>query len=490
MAQPEAPRAMSTQHPDNVSIPFFADGEVLHGETEVKEAYYVFSHLGVQEQMWDCEGKEVDSYVVEKLLSKYPDYFARHPLGDELRLTIRVPNPEVEKKQAKILLETLESIPRHYDTACAFGKCGAPIFEVILPMTQSARQILRIENYYEKVVVGKGDIRLDGNDITIREWIGESKPGKIRMIPLIEDRQSMHGADKIVGDYLAASKRTSIRVFLARSDPALNYGSIGAVLTVKAALWKLAELEEKSSVKIEPIIGVGSSPFRGNLKPTNPGNCLGEYPSVQTFSIQSSFKYDYPPEVVRTAIERINSTVRGKPLPIDLGVTEPIVEKTMKAYQDEITLLAPFIARISKHVPQRRARKLHVGLFGYSRTSGGVKLPRAIAFCASLYSLGIPPEILGLDALNEKDWDTLHSQYANIEEDLQSALSFANPSVFEYLPPLLQNRFSSVLKRVGAQVNEDAALSSSEIWKLLDRGDSANIKETIIKSAWIRGFLG
>jgi len=69
-------RCMSTQHPDNVNSPFFSDSEILAGETEIKETYYVFSHLDIREQMWDCEGKEVDNHVVEKLLSRYPKFFA------------------------------------------------------------------------------------------------------------------------------------------------------------------------------------------------------------------------------------------------------------------------------------------------------------------------------------------------------------------------------------------------------------------------------
>ena len=85
---------MSTQHPDNVKTPFFAEASVLKGEDEVKEAYYVFSHLGCQEQMWDYEGKEVDGFVVKKLLSNYPDYFATHKLGEDCFITLRVPNPE------------------------------------------------------------------------------------------------------------------------------------------------------------------------------------------------------------------------------------------------------------------------------------------------------------------------------------------------------------------------------------------------------------
>ena len=114
------PQCMSTQHPDNVNLPFFAESLELSGEDEVQEAYYVYSHLGCTEQMWDCEGKEVDNFVVRKLLSRYDTFFREKRLGRDVFLTLRVPNPEVETAEAKILLETLESIPRSFDTACLF----------------------------------------------------------------------------------------------------------------------------------------------------------------------------------------------------------------------------------------------------------------------------------------------------------------------------------------------------------------------------------
>jgi phosphoenolpyruvate carboxylase len=117
---PNIPKCMSTQHPDNVNSPFFAENVELGGEDEVQEAYYAFSHLGCDEQMWDCEGKEVDNYVVKKLLTKHEPFFRDKKLGKDVFLTLRVPNPNVEKAEAKILLETLESIPRSFDAAKLF----------------------------------------------------------------------------------------------------------------------------------------------------------------------------------------------------------------------------------------------------------------------------------------------------------------------------------------------------------------------------------
>ena len=122
-------RTMSTQHPDNVNNPFFSDSSELGGDDEIKEAFYAYSHIQCHEQLWDCEGKEVDNFVVKKLLTSYEPYFRKHVLGKDKQLTIRVPNPSVEKNEAKVLLETLESIPRNFDAAKLFYDDEiAPIF--------------------------------------------------------------------------------------------------------------------------------------------------------------------------------------------------------------------------------------------------------------------------------------------------------------------------------------------------------------------------
>ena len=167
------PKCMSTQHPDNVNTPFFSSSSEIGGEDEIAEAFYVFSHLGCDEQMWDCEGKEVDNYVVKKLLSRYGQFFNEKRLGRDLFLTLRVPNPTVEKAEAKILLESLESIPRSFDAAKLFyGEDVAPVFEIILPMTASYNCIDRIYRYYSDFVIGKQNKSFKPGDITIKrlDW--------------------------------------------------------------------------------------------------------------------------------------------------------------------------------------------------------------------------------------------------------------------------------------------------------------------------------
>src|SRR3989344_9324213 len=150
------PRTMATQHPDNVRSPFFATNSVISDDDEIKEAFYSYSHLKIQEQLWDFEGKDVDNNVVRKLLTRYEPFFRKHTLGKEVFLTYRVPNPDVEKNEGKLLLETLESIPRNSDVAKLFyGEDVIPVFEVALPMITDAKTPLRVFNYYKHFVSGK-----------------------------------------------------------------------------------------------------------------------------------------------------------------------------------------------------------------------------------------------------------------------------------------------------------------------------------------------
>ncbi len=424
------PRTMSTQHPDNASPPKWASGEILQGEDEIYETYYVYSTLGIHEQMWDWEGKDVDPHVVRKLFEKFPEFFRENIIGRDFYLTYRIPNPQVEEDEKKKFAEALETIPSSYDIARRFygDKVSPPIFEVILPLTKSYLDLLRVVNYYRKVVVGKEVVKVVDGDLSIREWIGDFCPKTIEIIPLIEDKDSIFSIKEIVGNFIEVTRPRYLRVFIARSDPALNYGLPTAVLLSKYALSLLKHIGEEENIGIYPIIGAGSPPFRGHLTPTNVDSFLEEYGGYWTTTIQSAFKYDYPENVSRRAIEKINNRMgQVDPRVDDLQRNEEllnIIDKFSRAYRSRIEYLYKIINALANLVPRRRARKLHIGLFGYSRVNKGISLPRAIRFTAALYSLGIPPEILGLAALHElaeSEQDFLKDIYVNFRRDLAAA---------------------------------------------------------------------
>lgn len=485
------PRAMSTQHPDNVNVPFFSKGQKIGGEDEIKEAFYTYSHLGITEQMWDVEGKEVDNYVVKKLLTNYEPFFREKILGEDVRLTLRVPNPVEERAEAKILLETLESIPRSFDASALFyGREVAPIFEVILPMTDNAASIDHIYHYYKDFIVARQDKIFKPGDITIGQWIGQFKPSRINVIPLMEDLHHQLAADQIVREYLSdkAAPEGGQRVFLARSDPAMNYGTFGAVVSNKIALMRLDRLSDEIGVALHPILGAGSAPFRGNLTPRSVRRFAKEYPSIQTFTLQSAFKYDYPLDEVRDAVKFLNTEYQpSRAALIDDESALALAEPYTQVYKQQVMALAPMVNRMSKHIPKRRDRKLHTGLFGYARSLDGVTLPRAISFTAAMYSLGIPPELLGLTAFTPATYSRAREVYFFFEEDLKDALRGLNPDS-PYVPEGLLAKLDELGIRY--EVDPEQKAQTDAILKAISDGKTDRIQELVLMAAQARRFLG
>ncbi len=494
---------MSTQHPDNAFMPSFAtNGEVIKGEDEIAEAQYVFSTLGCDEQMWDYEGKGADVDVVMKLLIANPQYFQEHLLGRDVFLTLRIPNPSVEVGMRKKVQEALHNIATSYDLAQQFYQQkmeAPPIFEVILPLTHSAEELLWVYRYYQELVAGCEEHKLVG-DKPLKEWLGETFPKRINVIPLVEDLSTLSHIDDLVGRYLDYMEMTSqqpshMRVFLARSDPALNYGMVTATLLNKIALQRLEGLERARGLPIYPIIGVGGVPFRGNFRPGFVDSVLREYPSVQTFTVQSSFKYDHDQASVQQAVRRLLEWQRGRAVPIDEEQALLVMKKYTACYQSTVERLAPLINAMAPLIPQRRARRLHIGLYGYSRTieeTGGttprVQLPRAITFCAALYSLGVPPELIGLESLSKEDWAFLREVYPHLLDDLAAAGQYANEEAFRHL---VGDEAWGAASRYIFEVDREHRSLTSMINDRLEAGyDRDRTRQLAIWAAETRGFLG
>ncbi|MFH1328124.1 MAG: phosphoenolpyruvate carboxylase [Candidatus Bathyarchaeota archaeon] len=461
------PCTMSTQHPDNVHIPDWCDGDIIRGDAEIYEAYFAYKTLGCHEVMWDSDGKDVDTRVIRKLLSKHGDYFKEHVIGKDFFLTYRVPNPSLEAVEKKVLVETLQNITVAYDVASTFYKNEiAPIFEVILPFTRKGSELIRLYDYYKKAIVAVEDVELDGL-IKVKDWVGHFKPKSIQVIPLIEDYDSILIIDRIVETYIDAIKPSTIRVFIARSDPALNYGLFSAVLLSKLALSKLKSLEKEREIPIYPILGVGSMPFRGHLSPENLEGFLSEYKGLSTVTIQSALKYDYPLERTKKVVSLLNNRLPNRePIliePHEEKILLTTLHKFRQRYESIVEELAPLVNSIASYVPRRRERKLHIGLFGYSRNVRGVVLPRAIPFAAALYSLGMPPEFIGskiLNDLKEEEWGILERYYINMKNDLNT--------VGNYLSWKNINMLMDMYKKVAERAGMSGEKLKTVLTKLLD----------------------
>jgi phosphoenolpyruvate carboxylase len=495
------PRAMSTQHPDNAFLPpFVRDPEAIKGEDEILEADYAFSTLGCDEQMWDYEGKGADTDVVMKLLIANPEFFQQHPLGRDVFLTMRIPNPGVEQGMRKKVEEALHNIPVSFDLAQQFYKepHAAPIFEVILPLTTSAEEPLWVYRYYQTFVAGTGEAELVPGK-RLDDWLGKTLPKRINVIPLVEEMASLSRVDELVGRYLRYLEELDqspsyLRVFLARSDPALNYGLLTATLLNKIALQRLDRLQRDSGVAIYPIIGVGGVPFRGNFRPGFVDSALEEYPSVQTFTVQSSFKFDHDPKVVQREIGKLLQRRRGSAMPVDEERALELVQRYTACYQKQVERLAPLVNALSSSIPQRRDRRLHIGLYGYSRAveapaaRTGVQLPRAITFCAALYSIGMPPELLALETLTSDDLAFLAELYPHFQDDVAAAGRYANQEAIQrLLGPAAWRAAKPYIREVDREHRGLTTLIGDRLEGGYDRGRT---KQLAIWAAEARGFLG
>jgi phosphoenolpyruvate carboxylase len=420
---------MATQHPDNAHPAYWNDKKFINTLDEIEECHRCFGELNCTEYMWDWEGKFVDEAVVEKLFQRYHDSFKEKALGKDVFLTFRIPN--VDEESGYRLARAYMAILTADDIAQEIGMHAPPIFEVILPMTVSAGQLLKVKKTFHQVEEFK------------QKAFASKRSGEqeFNVIPLFEGVKHLCGVDKVLSEYIEGCKSafgkkpTYLRPFMARSDPALNSGLIPAVLSSKVALQKFSDIEKEYKVPMHPIIGPGCLPFRGGVNPETIKETIQEYSGIRTITIQSAFRYDYPLEDVKKAIRYIEDTLPTLEFktvsPPEIKDIHKINEMFGGYYQQTVESAAEVINRMAGQVPNRRERMLHVGLFGYSRGVGKVSLPRAIKFTGALYSIGIPPEFIGSgrgirDAMRNGTLATLEKHYTNLRKDFIHAGKYLN----------------------------------------------------------------
>lgn len=427
---------MASQHPDHAGKPYWNNKEFISTQKEVKECFLSFSDLGISEYKWDWEGKFVDESVVEKLLGDHFEYFAQHPIGKEKFITFRLPNPKVETEFR--LGRAFMGILGAASLARQVGIHNNPLFEVILPMTQTASEMINIQEAFKEIASLKHSLYSFSHE-TIKH---------IEIIPLFENIETIASSDTILADYLTLHKKTFgfapiyMRPYVARSDPALNSGVIPTVMAIKIALSRYKAFTKETGVELYPIIGSASLPFRGGLTPDTVSQFAHEYEGVRTALIQSAFRYDFPVADVVNGIEKLGELLpKGHALTISskdekyLRSLFPVFES---AYQEPIEELAPLINQVAGMLPKRRERVQHTGLFGYSRGVGKVKLPRAIGFTGAMYSLGIPPEIVGsgrgiAEARKKGLLPLVEKTYRNLGYDMRRAGRFLNKKTLKKL---------------------------------------------------------
>jgi phosphoenolpyruvate carboxylase len=316
------------------------------------------------------------------------------------------------------------------------GFCSPPIFEAILSMTQTAEEIIAIQEAFIELASLKNPLYKN------------SLMKNINIIPLFEDINRIMDSSLILEKYIHLHKSkfgkfpSYLRPYLARSDSALSSGLIPSILAIKVALSKYAKFTKDTGVETFPIIGAGSLPFRGGSTPYSVKQFMKEYSGIKTMLVQSAFQYDFPEKDVISAIEKINRTLpKGKALIIsnaDEKKIRRVINDFEPFYQKTVKDIGSTIYSIAIYMPSRRERLRHTGLLKYPRLVQGVKVPRAINFTASLYSIGVPPEFIGVGrgiraAKKHGNLATVEKFYFNFHNDLERAGRYLNKNVLSAL---------------------------------------------------------
>jgi phosphoenolpyruvate carboxylase len=144
-------------------------------------------------------------------------------------------------------------------------------------------------------------------------------------------------------------------------------------------------------------------------------------------------------------------------------------------------------------------------LFGYSRGVGEVSLPRAMKFTASLYSLGIPPEIIGTGRGLREARDmglikTLEKHFPNLHYDLKQIGKYINKENLELLISkdrkweVIREDIDGIEEFIGCKLEPERVYHKihrnlvSSIMLQMEVGDSFD--EELEKAAKIRKSIG
>lgn len=464
---PRLPASMMTQHPD-------AATQYVSVQNEPAEAIEALTPapegLGLDEAMVDFEGKltpyQQTSQIVLGLLTR------GIVVGRDVFVTPRIPSG-VEEGVFRQLMALMSVVESNYHAWKRTGNYA--IREVILPMTSGSAELLTVRERANDVIA-----------LAHKEFGLTADPNILQLIPLIETIPQILEIKGLLSRYLDGCPKLGVRVerlryMLGRSDLALSYGLVPAVLANKVAISDGYELAAERRVEMAPIMGGGTLPFRGHFTLSNLDNVLREYAGVRTLTLQSALRYDYGSDVTRMMAAALRARLQETaPVRItDRDRCLNFIGVFAKNYLHTFYKLMDAVGPLSDLVPKQRDRLARKGELGYPRhlphpdqlaelvpdaslsdelralsTPQAIELPRAISYVAAMYSIGLPPELLaagrglreieqryGVDALA-----AFNSIYPSLKADLAFSARFAH----------LENASQFVPEAVQADVAEDA----------------------------------
>ncbi len=392
------PALMATQHPDSAS-------RYVGSREEVEEAVMDLLPLedggyGCDEKMIDYEGKLTPYHQVEWVV----EALVRAGLspGRDFLLTPRIPSERLEGCVRQVMVLWGVMAANKLSLTLAGGQA---VRFIVHPMSESSWELVATQKRVLKVQ------RLAEEELGLR---GAEPP---RLVPLIEDVVRLFNADRMVSALYSQLAGEGIvdeglRVFLGKSDAALAYGHLASSIGLVVALSRLDRWSESEGVRVYPIIGVGKPPFRGNLSPEAVEVFVHQYSGYYTVTMQSAVRFDTPRGSYEKLVSVLRSNVAREVRRLEPGEEKLLVEAARLAAREYLRLLLQLADRVTvfaRFIPRRRERlpehQYHRDLGTAMAFAGDASivslpppppLPRAIKFTAALYTMGLPPTVLGL----------------------------------------------------------------------------------------------
>jgi len=99
----------------------------------------------------------------------------------------------------------------------------------------------------------------------------------------------------------------------------------------------------------------------------------------------------------------------------------------------------------------------------------------------------LPPALLGLNALTQKDYDFILTQYVNFEEDLKDALKYYNPDQ-PFVPKVIESKLKELA--IDCEMDDDHKKITDYIIDSVRHNKIEDLSAKVLMAANRRRYLG
>ena len=438
---------MATQHPDSAT-------RCVRTSEEVDEALICLRRsedgLGCDEYLIDYMGKLTPYHQIGQIIKAMGKEVDEIP-GTDVFLTPRMVSSFKEEpfRQIMTLSAVMEGM---YESSQIFGEPG--VREMVHAMT-TINELKRTRDRARTI------LKMLQRDLKFAEG------SDIQVIPLFEGVPELLSFGNILPEF--NKELGGKRLFLGKSETSIVYGHAATSLAIKVALADIASICRTLSTPYYPIFGGGCLPFRGHVTLENIENVLVEYKGVRTYTIQSGMRYDHGSDKTRKLVEKIGSGTSSEGFLEYSNEDRDLIVKSIvifaKNYLEDLLEISDRVVDVAALVPNQRERLLESSDVAYYQSIRSIdsflpfcqdsearnkisglnhkkllRLPRSISFTAALYTVGLPPELLGMGlALKEiseklgRPWleRLLDEVFPSLRDDVTFASRFLREDLVE-----------------------------------------------------------